>query len=263
MNRGIPVEIQALLDEYLSRLERDVPGVVKAFYLVGSMALGGFNPRLSDVDFVAILDHPASEEEFARLRSIHQVVERALPRWKLEGIYIQEGNLGCRDEDIRPYINYHDGLLKRRDQHVLSLITWWILKNRGIPVIGQPPQTLPIVIDWDELRSKMHENLNTYWASWTTQPKRMIVLLSDFGVEWTVLGTLRQIYTLCEHSVTTKVGAGEWGLEKLPERWHKIILEAIRIREGKGNSPYRTRLSRALEAREFINYVIGEANKTG
>lgn len=48
MNNEIPLEIQPLLGSYLQQLEEESPGLATAFHLVGSIALGGFNPRLSD-----------------------------------------------------------------------------------------------------------------------------------------------------------------------------------------------------------------------
>ncbi|WP_277674507.1 aminoglycoside adenylyltransferase domain-containing protein, partial [Piscibacillus halophilus] len=51
-------------------------------------------------------------------------------------------------------------------------------------------------------------------------------------VEWTVLGLLRQYYTLMEKDIISKLEAGYYGLEILPTKWHPIIQEAINIRKN-------------------------------
>jgi len=42
---------------------------------------------------------------------------------------------------------------------------------------------------------------------------------------------LRQYYTLREKKITSKVDAGRYALEHLPQEWHPLIQEAVRIRE--------------------------------
>jgi hypothetical protein len=49
--------------------------------------------------------------------------------------------------------------------------------------------------------------MNTYWARFTTDPRYIAWLLADYGIQWTVLGVLRQFYTFREHAITSKVGA--------------------------------------------------------
>lgn len=85
--------------------------------------------------------------------------------------------------------------IKLKIIHDLNSVTWWILKNRGIALIGSDPKELAFTVDWDLLITRMVENLNTYWASWTKNPTKMAYLLTDNGIQWAVLGILRQFYT--------------------------------------------------------------------
>ena len=107
----------------------------------------------------------------------------------------------------------------------------------------------------------MRGNLNSFWASYTRRPARVAALLTDWGIEWTVLGVLRQYYTFREHDITSKTGAGQYALSCLPARWHRLIREAIRIRDGSPPSRYRFRPGRAWEAFRFLQYIIAECNK--
>ena len=70
----------------------------------------------------------------------------------------------------------------------MSPVTWWLLKNKGIAVVGADPQHLSYTVDWPTLIAYMQPNMNTYWAGFTNQPARMMRLLMNEGVSWTVLG---------------------------------------------------------------------------
>jgi hypothetical protein len=111
-----------------------------------------------------------------------------------------------------------------------------------------------------EIEPQMHDNLNTYWAGYTRQPRRIITLLSDWGIQWTVLGVLRQVYFFRENGITTKTGAGVYALTCVPARWHRLIQEAINIREGHPARAFRFRVTRAAETVNFVKYIIHICN---
>lgn len=260
MDHRIPEPVRPTLQDYVSRVNDQVPGLMKAFFIEGSIALGGFNARFSDVDFVAILNRQVTPMEFEALRGIHKAVEKRYPRWELMGDYLQSGDLGRLDQEIEPHPAYHGGVLRPYGHFELNSVEGWILKNHGIALFGPEPQDLPFTVDWDLLVKKMRENLNSYWASWTRRPGRIIRMFSDWGVQWAVLGVLRQFYSFRENSITTKTKAGEYALTCVPARWHGLIREAIDIREGNKTPAYQLRVVRAIEAVSFLRYVIQTCN---
>jgi hypothetical protein len=145
-------------------------------------------------------------------------------------------------------------------QYELNSVTWWELKQHGIPVVGMESQNLPFTVNWDLLIAQMRANLNSYWRGWTRQPRRIVLLYSDWGIQWAVLGVLRQFYTFKENSITTKIRAGQYALNCLPQQWHRLVQEAIRIRQGKTDSSYRFRFGRMVEAVRFLDYIIKACN---
>ncbi len=147
--------------------------------------------------------------------------------------------------------------------HDINAVTWWVLKHRGIAVLGPSPQHFAIEIDWDDLLAKMHHNLNTYWPRFTSNPRRMAWLLDDYGIQWAVLGVLRQFYTFRERAITSKTAAGTYSLAHTPCRWHQLIKEAINIRMGTHASLYRFRIVRAIEARAFLQLIIAACKVDG
>ncbi len=261
MNPRIPSILHPLLHEYTRRIDRDLPVLVTGFYLEGSLALGSFQPRLSDIDFVAVLNRQVSGDEFAKLEKVHRRIEQTYPQWKMSGRYLQTNDLGCRADQVQPHPSCHDGKLLWANRFELSAVTWFILKEHGIPIFGPPPETLGFTVEIDYLLQTQLENLNSYWADWTRRPPRLLALLSDWSVQWTVLGVLRQFYTFRERGVVSKTAAGKYALACLPGRWHRIIQEAIALRgDAEFCSDYGSRLERALDTYRFLRYVIRTCN---
>ncbi len=260
MERKIPEVIQPVLTDYTRRMEQLLPGLMTGFYLHGSIALEAFNPRWSDLDFITVVSRKPGPREMDCLRLIHQAIRVTCPRWELEGIYLESGDLGRFPNEIAPCPCYYDGALHARGYRNLNSVTWWILKNRGIAVVGPPPQELDFVVDWDRLIAEMKENLNTYWAAWARKPVQQVKLLTDWGIQWVVLGVLRQFYTFRENDITSKLAAGKYALAHLPTKWHRLIQEALDIREGTHESHHNFRIVRAIEAVRFLNYIIESCN---
>jgi hypothetical protein len=257
----IPDRVQPLIERYLALTGDRLPGLVTGFYLTGSIALGGFNARFSDIDFTAVLSRRLAEADVEPLRYIHNTIAAEYPRWPLSGSYLQPEQLGCRPAECEPHPYYHDGVFHRRGYFELNPVTWWTLKNCAIALTGCPAQELPFSVDWEALVSWMMDNLNTYWVGWTRRPARLFMLLSDWGIQWAVLGVLRQFYTFREDSIVTKEEAGRYALAVLPDRWRRLIGEALAIREGERRSAYRFRFIRMIEAVSFLRFVIRECNR--
>jgi hypothetical protein len=260
MQAELPESIKPLIQEYIRLMEQEVPGLMTAFYLHGSIALGAFHPRFSDIDFVTVISRRCTAGDVQRLAAVHQRLAKQYPRPELQGSYLLASDLGKDEDAIAPHPSYSDGKLDPNGHHDTNEITWWLLKNRGLAPFGAEPASLEYTVDWDKLIANMRHNLNSYWKQFTTNPMRMSWLLADFGIQWTVLGVLRQFYTFKERDITSKSGAGEYALQHLPERWHRIIQEALNIRNEISGSLYRSRLTRAREALRFLNFIIDLCN---
>nr|WP_322709611.1 aminoglycoside adenylyltransferase domain-containing protein [Nostoc sp. ChiSLP03a]MDZ8210774.1 DUF4111 domain-containing protein [Nostoc sp. ChiSLP03a] len=170
-------------------------------------------------------------------------------------------DVGREQQEIAPYPYYHDSVLHSAGYHDINQATWWVLKHRGICLIGVPPENLAFTVDWNLLQRKMKENLNSYWVSWTRAPSKVAYLLTDSGIEWAVLGVLRLFYVLREHEILSKTEVGRYALVHLPPKWHQLIQEAINLREIRHGSSYRSKVSRAVEAVRFLRYVINVCNE--
>ncbi|HYF64661.1 MAG TPA: aminoglycoside adenylyltransferase domain-containing protein [Herpetosiphonaceae bacterium] len=258
-SQGIPAAIRPMLEDYLALVEQARPGLLAGLYLHGSIALGAFNERLSDIDFLALLSRPCAPEDIDVLRSIHGDIGRRYRPWPMEGSYLQWPDVGALDGLLPEHPHLHNGRLALDRTQDAGDVTWWItwllLRERGIALAGPPAPTLPIDIAWEPLLERMRHNLAAYWGGFLSRPPRMAWLLSDYGVQWVVLGALRQFYSLRERAITSKDGAGSYGLARLPPRFHPVIEEALAIRAGT-NRRRGGRLRRAIAARRLLGAVI-------
>lgn len=60
-----------------------------------------------------------------------------------------------------------------------------------------------------------------------------IFALSDQAVEWCTCGISRMYYTILENDIASKDMAAEYGLAHSPPNTHRILKEALHIRNGK------------------------------
>ncbi len=92
---------------------------------------------------------------------------------------------------------------------------------------------------------------------------RLPQLLTNYGIQWAVLGILRLWYTFREHDITSKTDAGRYALTHLPVRWHPLIQEAINLRDAPEQRFYKSRVCRAWDAVQFLRYIIQLCNQYG
>lgn len=254
----IPTEIQPLLEKYVMLMQTHLPELLSALYVHGSIALDDFQVGRSDVDFIAVLSRPCTKNGLAQLKHVHDQLAQTFPKMPLSGAYLQVSDLGKTESDIAPHPHYHDGVLHAQGIHDINDVTWILLKTRPIVVFGDNPD-FDYAPDWTLIKSAMLDNLNSYWKQFLRNPARIVWLYSDYGVEWVVLGVVRLLYTLEENDITSKSGAGDYGLAHLSEEWHPIIHEALNLRHVQKTN-YRSRLWRAISAYRLVGYIIRLCN---
>ncbi|MEQ2527667.1 aminoglycoside adenylyltransferase domain-containing protein [Bacillaceae bacterium CLA-AA-H227] len=121
-------------------------------------------------------------------------------------------------------------------------------------------------VDFDILINKMRNNLKTYWLNWVNACRRfpsigyIALFVSPKAIEWGILGISRLYYTFNGRDITSKVGASEYALQTVPQKWHKIIKESMRLRKDNKNSFYNSIFERRNDALGYMDYIIQEIN---
>jgi hypothetical protein len=261
MDVRVPLAVRDMTEAYIEGLDKCLPGLIVGVYLHGSAALEAFDAQ-SDVDFLAIIRRKLTCEELVQLTDLHCELNEHYPPFIMEGSYVTNEDLG---QSIQA--PYFDGfMMTPASIGALNPITWWVIQERGICLRGLTPKNLTFQVSESDLISYVYENMTSYWKKRVRRLEQLWVLSQslpealpfdlDAEIEWTVLGILRQIYTLKEHQITSKLGAGQYGLDTLPAPYHPIIKEAIRIRNRKDSTLYHSNRERLGDTFQLTHYLF-------
>jgi hypothetical protein len=255
-----------VVDAYLGLVDAEAPGLVEAFYLVGSVALGEFRPHESDIDFVAVTATRPDAAALPALRRVHTRTRASYPRPHLDGVYVGREDLGRDPGSVVPVPAAQEGEVGLGDFEP-NPVTWHTLAHPGVAVRGPEPGDIDIWTDLDALAAWTLGNLESYWRPWRRRCSRPfsiegVAALGSWAPAWGVLGVSRLHYTLATGGMASKEGAGIYALRTFPERWRKIVEECLRIRRGgEGRSLYRTPPGRRRDALAFIAMATDDARR--
>lgn len=262
----IPILVQNVLDDYIALINHRLPNMLEALYLQGSLALGAYVENSSDIDFIVITNRRLLEGDANVLSEIHSKVAYQYNNPELDGVYIVRGDLGRLNLGDEKYLIYNSGKMSYGSN--FDPIIWWILQTKGIKVVGTEQTTFDFDINISQLLSYVNENMNSYWVQRVQKMEISITELYnlptediDYEIEWTVLGLLRQFYTLKEHDIISKLGAGKYALQNLPMEWHPIIKEAMNIRKGEKEMIFISDKERMDMTIRFSKYIIHYCNQ--
>jgi hypothetical protein len=253
MASPIPPVLQPLLSAYLDGLS-PLGTRIQGVYLYGSVALDGFDERRSDIDLVVLTQGIWSAREIAHLKQMHEELSRShrLGR-QLAVSYVPLAALGGTPADRYPV--HSDGRLRAEGRGDLNAVTWWMVKHRGLTLLGPAGSGLSFEVPWSDVVSAMRYNLEVYWAQ-RSEGRHALNFLSDYWVEFAVSTLCRILTTLEDGEIVGKEHALARWRNRLDARWHPLLEDAHRIRSSSAEeSPFRSRLARMRETRAFVAYV--------
>lgn len=230
------MDVGSALGTYLEIVDSVAPGLVEGLYVVGSYALGDWIEATSDIDIVAVTAEPATDEDYGSLRTVHALLADRQPLPHIDGPYVAWGDLIVEPATglHRPW-TLHGELHQDGDCFEISPVTWHTLATYGVTVRGPAAQTLGIPTDTEARVRFVIDNLQGYWrevadgiAAACDRPEPPEFSAAD--LVWCALGPLRLHYTAFTGDVTSKRGAGEYGLQVTPAELHDVIHLAVAAR---------------------------------
>ena len=259
MEECIPISIQLLMDAYLYGLE-SLRSHFYGIYLYGSIAFGAFEEFESDIDVIALTHEEWTIPELVQLNALHtQLIATHQLGRRLEVLYIPLHDLGKRDKEIEPYPTIVHGEFSPAGYARLNGITWWMIKNKGIRLLGPECSSLPFEVTWQDVLETMHDSLHDFWPR---KARRPYLFLRDDWCVFAITTLCRILTTIEEGEIITKSVALKRWRSRLSARWCRLIDEAWRIRNHLDRpSLYRSRLKRLLELLAFIKYVRTRGDK--
>jgi hypothetical protein len=248
------------LGTYLDVVDSAAPGLIEGLYVVGSLALDDWYPGRSDIDIIAVMAEPASDEDFGMLRTAHTLLDERQPVPYINGPYVAWADLV-----VPPGTGLHrpwtlDGELHHDGECFdINPVTWYTLAAYGVIVRGPSVDKLNI---WHEVEERVRfviDNLLTYWARLADSVVEACEdPAAEFDLatfEWCALGALRMHYTAFTGDVTSKRGAGEYGIVVTPGSMHETLRAALDARtHGEGE----VTAALMLGAADVISWTVNE-----
>jgi hypothetical protein len=245
---------------------------VEGVYLTGSLPLNDFYSNKSDIDFLVLCKRLPDRKIAIQLRHIHKTIERRYSKPDLSGIYVTFESIQTgKFEEIETLI-YHEGTM-RYGTFDMAPIILSELKTNAFTILGRKAETLPVDIKEYDLHNFLHDNINSYWTKWINKHsssfyRNILLLFFPRLTEWSVLGVARQLCTLQTGKIVSKTDAGIYCMEQVPEKFYRILTEAIEIRKDNRTYPFmksyaiKPSLRRMRQTIDCVNYIIATFNKT-
>ncbi|WNF24918.1 aminoglycoside adenylyltransferase domain-containing protein [Mesobacillus jeotgali] len=267
----IPEVVDRVLKDYINLLNEHLPGTIDGLYLHGSIALDAYVEGSSDIDFITLTNRRLTVRDTETLSLIHRTIENKHNKPEMDGVYALREDMGKLSKSIGARIEYpyyNNGELAFGNYFNFNPITWWVLREKGIKILGAEIEGFELDIQPHVLTSYVLENMKFYWTNRVQMAEATFEQLLqlpteqiDIEIEWTVLGLLRQFYTINEKDIVSKLDAGEYGLTQLPVEWHNIIKEAMNIRKGEKGKIFNSERDRLDHAMRFSKYLINHCNE--
>jgi hypothetical protein len=255
--------------EMASVLQRFVAGIQNALglnflgaYLVGSLATGDFDFD-SDVDFLILTNAELSDAEVRSLQTTHVDIHAlgCYPAEHLEGSYINKDLLNRTDlVGVEPLWFVDNGSTSlERSIHDNRWHVRWILRERGITMIGPDPKTLLPPVPTGALRSEAVAAIQELKSRFVAEIDRPLGWFNTrFGQSFAVLTCCRMLYTYRSGTVQSKLSGVKWAEQSLDPAWSELIRKAWTERMGVrfGNKVRQPAQARLLhETAKFIAYA--------
>lgn len=256
-------ELREVLNVFANEIAAELKENLVGLYLVGSIALGDFDLD-SDVDFLVVTNTELTEADMKPLQDIQIKIYDidCYPAKHLEGSYISISDLNNWSVVGKKKLFYFDNGSTTCEQttHDNQWHIRWILRERGITLIGQKPEKILREIPQNELIDEIKMNLLQSKEIFQGEINRPLSFCnSRFGQSFFVLTYCRMLHTLHTGTVQSKKAGAAWAKQFVDPRWGGLIDQAWNEREGvRFMVKIHQRAEQTLldETLEFMNYAV-------
>jgi predicted nucleotidyltransferase len=205
--------------EYLSDI---LKGNFVGFYIMGSFVMGGWDPKTSDIDFIAVTKKPLNKKESLEIGKMHKAMSKTDLGEKLDGAYTYLEHLQQKRFEERTG-SFEDHEFKPDCPCHLSVDNILCLLQFGKCIKGVPIRELGLSVSEEELSQAAHDML--------FEDMKEVNKRDDFQTLYNIMiDMLRCIFTLETRKLPTKPMA----IEHCKNLVGKNLYENIKaFREGR------------------------------
>jgi hypothetical protein len=258
--RALPHDVRAATQRHLDAADAAAPGLIRALYVTGSVALGDYHPGRSDIDFMAFTGWPIAAADVAVLREVHAGLQGPAC---YDGNYVGPDEVPGVPDNGRAGPHIVGGAFSTGECDALTPSTWTEFGSYAISVRGPAAGELGISVRRERLHEWNLANLNGYWANLAKTSARILAERDPAGpanaegVAWATLGPARLHYTLATGDITSKSGAASYALKRFAGYEHLISAALAWRATGEGE------FSNAVAQRgiELVRVIVADANQ--
>jgi hypothetical protein len=230
-------DVNAAVEDLRVRIQSLLGRHFLGMYVVGSLALGDFDPSSSDLDFIVVTDTDLADTFVRGLRDLHARFAAGPSPWatKIEAVYIPQAVLraGARAPGQYPQIEKGTALAPAALEHGWAF-QCWTLRERGLAIAGPPPRMLVDPIPAREMRAAVAAIAGEWldaarhdptWLPWLRQRRHHAFVIQTL---------CRMLYSLATGEVTSKPRAIEWARQALGAPWAAFIKPSLATRHQAG-----------------------------
>ena len=227
--------VPSIVTTFVARLSEVLGGRLVAVVLGGSWTMGDFVDGHSDLDLLVITADELSSDDLARLAALHERLLSEKPDARLvEGDYVPRDWL-TPTGTTRPAPFFTGGRLQPHPELMLSADNIANLRLSGVSLYGPPSAELLPEVTADQVRDAVRAMLHDPSDATTER-----------AAAGEILDLVRSLRALESGSPTTKSEGVRWALERLPSRWHPMVIRSDEIRRGSPADESASTLRRAL-----------------
>jgi len=222
--KNTPKSARMVLREILSTVRYTIQDNLIGLYLYGSLAMGCYNPRASDIDVLIVAKERLSGKQ--RKRVVEYLKRVCLKGERIELSIVREKALRSPRYPMTVDLHFEywgDVFENERDKEILSNL--YTTRERGFCVWGTPTSNVFSEISAEHHLRSVIEDIQHTRKYIHEKPEHIGY---DVTVYW-ILSSCRVLAFTREGKVFSKLEGGRWGIANLPKKYHKMIGQALSI----------------------------------
>ncbi|MBQ8973064.1 MAG: DUF4111 domain-containing protein [Clostridia bacterium] len=240
-----------VMDEFIKRSEAILGDLLVGIYLHGSAVMGCFHPEKSDIDLIVVINHPMSDICKRAYMDMVVALNAAAPKKGIEmSVVLKEvcnpfvyptpyelhfsiTHLAWYRTNPEEYIQKMKGV----DRDLAAHFT--VILHRGRRLYGAPIHEI-----FGDVPKQYY--FDSIWNDISDAPNEITE-----NTMYVALNLPRVLAFQKEGSVLSKKEGGEWGIKTLPERYHALLMDALREYTQGADVCYNLEL-----AKDYAEYML-------
>jgi len=220
MNRKIEIVVNSIANGLKTILDANLEGV----YLHGSLVMGCFNPKTSDIDLIVIVKERIDDDCKRNIVEYLMTVEKEYPENDIEMSIVLEHFIQLGTHPM-PFLLHYSKLHKENylengklceesiDPDLISHLA--VTRSRGKCIYGKAIDNLGICIKEVDFIDSVLNDLEYDENDILDQP------------EYVILNLCRTLKYFDDHSFSSKLEGGEWAIGKYGSKFDNVIMNML------------------------------------